>query len=403
MAEYSSVKEVDFPLEVVILLVAGLALLITGILLFPVSMGILPYYEDGLYGLFLVLFSLQTIALGKTPFGDTPRSNTIVAAGVFIAGIGVSTCFIPGLLGQVPRFLLFICFGLGGLSQLLQLFISKEKYQTWIKYGGIFNHLIIGCGAVYLLSILIGLQVLKPSLITTKMTAVIVFIYGAAVLYLAGVLKNIYQKYPEAEKISGRGVELSTDKVMILFMCIFMLLLGLLLIPVSLGLIPFAPNAQLGLLMTIFGVQMLALGNTPVGPFPRTWLMILLGFLFAALGIISIIIPGILVALLTILVGLQNIAGGIISLGKLLIPRLKTSAGSQQHTHPILGKLFKTQLAMGLLSILFGTSMLVSNLLPALVVGIVLTANGVVLSYLLHILIALDRLKAETVAEAVTG
>ena len=127
MAEYSSVKEVDFPLEVVILLVAGLALLITGILLFPVSMGILPYYEDGLYGLFLVLFSLQTIALGKTPFGDTPRSNTIVAAGVFIAGIGVSTCFIPGLLGQVPRFLLFICFGLGGFrSSCNCLFLKKN-------------------------------------------------------------------------------------------------------------------------------------------------------------------------------------------------------------------------------------------------------------------------------------
>ena len=125
--------------------------------------------------------------------------------------------------------------------------------------------------------------------------------------------------------------------------------------------------------------------------------------MFAALWIISIIVPCILVAKLTILVSLQNIAGGIISLGKLLIPRLKTSAGSQQHAHPILGKLFKTQLAMGFLSILFGTSMLVSNLLPGLVVGIVLAANGAVLSYLLHILIALDGLKAETVAEAATG
>jgi hypothetical protein len=36
------VKEADLPLEVVILMIGGMALLITGILLFPVSDGALP-------------------------------------------------------------------------------------------------------------------------------------------------------------------------------------------------------------------------------------------------------------------------------------------------------------------------------------------------------------------------
>ncbi|HNR65420.1 MAG TPA: hypothetical protein PKJ95_03885, partial [Atribacterota bacterium] len=373
--EDTLLKEVHFPLEVVILLIAGLALLITGILLFPVSMGILPYYENGLYGLFLVLFALQTIGLGKTPFGDAPRSNVVVAFGIFIAGIGVITCFIPGILGPIPAILLFICFSLGGLSLLLQLFLDKEKYKNWIKYGGIFNHLIAGCGSVYILSILIGLLVIKPSLITTKMVAVLVFIYGIAVIYLASILKSIYHKYPEAETSSKGSAGLSTDKVLILLLSVLMLILGLLLIPVCLGRIPFAPNAQLGLLMTIFAIQMMALGNTPVGPFPRNWLMFLLGLLFASLGIVSIIIPGILVGRLTILVGLLNISGGIVSLWKTLTPHFQKREKTQEPSHPILTKLFITQLTLGLLSVLFGTSMLVSNLLPGIIVGIILTAN----------------------------
>ena len=84
-----------------------------------------------------------------------------------------------------------------------------------------------------------------------------------------------------------------------------MLLLGILLIPVNLSQLPFSGSAQLGLLMVIFAIQMLASGSTPIGLFPRNWLMIIFGLLFAALGIISSIIPGILVKPLTILIGVS--------------------------------------------------------------------------------------------------
>ena len=57
-------KEARLPLETVLLLVAGMALLITGALLFPIAAGSLSYYENGLYGLILVIFALQ-IALGE--------------------------------------------------------------------------------------------------------------------------------------------------------------------------------------------------------------------------------------------------------------------------------------------------------------------------------------------------
>ena len=392
MAKNQIFNKADLPLEVAILLIAGLMMLITGILLFPVSTGALPYYENGLYGLLLFIFALQIVTLGKTPFGDMSRSKPLIVIGVIIAAIGIVTCFIPDLLSQIPRILLFICFAPGGFLLLLQMFLSQEKLRTWVKYGGIFKHLIVGCGVVYVLSILIGLLILVQSMLTTAMTAVVGLIFGVAIIYLALVLRKIYLTYPEAENTNPGTVELSTDKMMLLITGVFMLLLGILLIPVNLSQLPFSGNAQLGLLMVIFAIQMLASGSTPIGLFPRNWLMIIFGLLFAALGIISSIIPGILVKPLTILIGVLNIIGGCITLVKTLLPRLKKPPKSGGQVPPILHKLFATQLILGFLSILFGSSMLVSHLLPGLIVGVVLFANGCVLMYLMSILLTLDKM-----------
>jgi len=385
-------KEADLPLEVVLLLIVGLMMLITGILLFPVATGALPYYENGLYGLLLFIFALQTITLGKTPFGDMSRSRPLIVIGMVIAAVGIVTCFVPDIFSQIPRIILFICFAPGGFLLLLRMIFSREKLRAWMQYGGIFHHLIFGCGAVYVLSILIGLLILVHSLLSTTMTAVVGLIDGVAIIYLAWVLRKIYRAYPEAENTNPGNVNLPVDKMMLLVTGIFMLLLGALLIPVNLGQLPFSGSAQLGLLMVIFAIQMLASGSTPIGPFPRNWLMIGFGLLFAALGIISSIIPGVMVKPLTIVIGLLNILGGIISLVKIVLPRLKKTGQPGGQVPPILQKLFITQLIMGLLSIMFGTSMLVSHLLPGLVVGVVLFANGCVLLYLMSILLTLDEM-----------
>jgi hypothetical protein len=386
-------EETDLPFEVVILLIVGMTMLITGVLLFPVSSGALLYYENGLYGLLLVMFALQIITMGKTPFGDMRRSKLLLAVGVAVAAVGIITCFIPGIFTQLPRMLLFVCFGPGGLLLFLHMCFDKKKLRTWLKYRGIFRHLIAGCSLVYVLSMLIALLLWKQNLLATPMIAVVVLIYGAAIVYLAGVLWKIYRAYPEAAKIDAGDYKLSIDQAMILLMGIFMLLLGVLLIPVNLGRLPFSGSAQLGLLMVIFALQMLASGNTPIGPFPRSWLMILFGFLFAALGIISCIVPEILVSLLTVLVGVLNILGGVLGLQKIFTPFLKKEAGPRNPTPPLLARLFSAQMTLNLLTILFGTSMLISHLIPGLILGVVLAANGGVLLYLLYLLVFIDKMK----------
>lgn len=383
--------QAQLPLETAILLIAGLMATLTGIFLFPVGTGALPYYENGLYGLFLFIFALQMLTLGKTPFGDVSRSIPVIVIGIGIAITGIVTCFIPDLLSHIPRLLLFICFAPGGALLLLQMIFSKDKLRNWLRLGSLFRHLIFSCAAVYLLSILIGWLVLMSPKIDVAITAVFVLTFGIAILYLAVVLRKVYLTYPEAEtKDPGTGI-LSTDKMLLLVIGLFMVVLGALLIPVSLGQLPFAGSAQLGLLMVIFSIQMLALGSTPIGAFPRSRAMILVGFVFAGLGIISAVIPGILVGPLTLLIGLLNLFGGVISLGKMVFSKSQTPAGSPQTVLSVLRRLFITQLALALLSIMFGTSMLIPSLLPGLFVGVILFANGCLLLYLIYILISLDK------------
>lgn len=391
MARLRMLEEADLPVETVILLIAGMTLLASGLLFFPVSAGTLPFYEDGLHGLMLVMFAMQTITMGKTPFGDMRRSKPLTASGVVIAGIGIVACFIPGIFGRLPGALLFLCFGPGGLMLLLRMVVPRDRFRSWVRYGGIFHHLVAGCAAVYVLSMLIALLLLKQGMLMTPAAAAVFMLDGAATIYLAVVLRIVYGRYPEAESHRREPSGLSADQAMILLMGVFMLLLGVLLVPVSLGLLPFMGSAQLGLLMVIFAVQMLASGSTPIGPFPRSWPVIAFGLVFAALGIISCIIPGILVSLLTVLVGVLNIAGGVIALAKIFITRLKKTEASP--VSPLIAKLFSAQMIMNLLTVMFGASMLVPNRIPGLIIGVILAANGCVLLYLLHILAALDRIR----------
>ncbi len=381
----------DLPLEVVILLTGSIALLITGILLFPVHYGALPYYENGLYGLFLVIFGLQMVMLGKTPFGDLPRTKLSLVIAVIVASCGIVACFIPSF-NRLPRLLLFVCFGPGGLVLLIQMFLFKDRFRTWLRYRGIFWHLIAGCLGVYVLSMLIGLLILKHDLFPVPITAVVILIYGLAVLYLACVLWQIYKRYPEAAKPIGGDVGPSVDQIMLLFTGIFMLILGGALIPVNLGLLPFSVSAQIGLLIFIFAIQMLASGSTPIGTFPRSWFIIILGFILAGLGTISCIIPDILVTQLTTLVGVLNILGGIIGLTKIFTTNKRQSDMPNEHIK-LLYKLLLAQIILNLLAIMFGTSMLIKDLIPNLAIGIILTANGGVLLYLLHILVIIDRMR----------
>ena len=309
-------REKEISLQVVLLLLGGSTLVITGGVLFAVFAGGLPFYEKGLHGLLLFIVALQMVVLGETPFGTMKRSSGLIGAGALVAAGGIVTCFIPGILGELPRRLLFFCLAPGGFFLLLEMLFSPKKLRAWVQYGGIFRHLIAGCGAAYSLSVFVGLSLWRPAFLPLSATALGALLYGGALLYLAWILQRIYRAYPEARRNYEAEGSLTPDQTMILFTSLFMILLGVLLIPVSFGKLPFSGSAQLGLLMVIFAIQMLASGSTPLGPFPRSPLMVFLGLFFGGLGVISCVVPGMLTGFLTGLIGILNLLGGALTFGK---------------------------------------------------------------------------------------
>jgi hypothetical protein len=139
-------------------------------------------------------------------------------------------------------------------------------------------------------------------------------------------------------------------------------------------------------------LQMVAFGNTPSGRFQEPGLLSGLdSFLDHWHNFVHL--PWILVPTLTFIIALLNIGGGAIPFIKMLLSKQRDKGTDRGFVPQVIKRLFLTQMLLNILSVVFGTSMLVKNLIPGPVIGIVLTANGSVLLYLLTLLFKIDEMK----------
>jgi hypothetical protein len=128
----------------------------------------------------------------------------------------------------------------------------------------------------------------------------------------------------------------------------------------------------------------------PIGQYRRSWLLIMIGIVFAAMGIISCIVPGILTGVIQMLVGLLNIIGGVVLLTKRFLPILhgmRNPRAEPVPSTPIIIKLLTTQTMVNIVGITSGITMLVPSLVSGLVIAGILVINRLllfVLAYFLH-------------------
>jgi hypothetical protein len=388
-------EESDLSLEVVILLIYGVFMLLFGIVLIKIYSGEFPYTADSTYGLFLVLVSFQIITMGKTPFGDLRRSWFLILLGIATAVIGMISCFTPGLITEIVRVLVGIMLFFGGISLLVQLFHSKDKAKNWMKNRGILKHLTIACAVVYVLTIILGVITLIPGIITYP-EVVILIIYGISIFYLAYCIQKVARLYspPEIRNPAQEMGSLHSSKkpsnffqeaslpltsALMIMMGVLITLLGFLLLLVSQAILPFSPDGELGLLLVIMAIQLMALGQTPIGQYKRSWLLVIIGLIFAACGIFSCIVPGILTIEIYLLIGISNILGGIILLTKMYYPLIRDIRNPPEEVEKIpsiFKKLLITQTFLYLATIMFGVSMLILGLIPVIVIAGILVING---------------------------
>ena len=136
------------------------------------------------------------------------------------------------------------------------------------------------------------------------------------------------------------------------------------------------------MLLVVFAIQMMALGETPVGAYKRSWLMTIFGMTFATLGIVSCVVPGLLTGFLQILLGLLNIIGGVVLLIGRYYPVLQAMRNPPDHPvdqPPILKKMNITQTILNFVSIAFGISMLIPGIMPGLINAVIIVINGLLL------------------------
>jgi hypothetical protein len=143
--------------------------------------------------------------------------------------------------------------------------------------------------------------------------------------------------------------------------------------------LPFSPDGQFGLTLTIMAIQMMTLGDTPLGQYKRSGFMIIIGIVFAGLGIVSCIVPGMLTGMIQILLGLLNIIGGTVFFIRQFLAKLqeiRTPPEAPMVVPPIVRRLTRTQVVINSVGIAFGISMLLPDLVPGLVAAGILVIYG---------------------------
>jgi uncharacterized membrane protein HdeD (DUF308 family) len=396
-------EESDLSLEVVILLLLGMFTLIFAILLTKIHTGAFHYTPDSTYGLFLVIVSFQIVTMGKTPFGDLRRSWLLIIIGIITAILGMAACFIPGIISEIVRILVGILLLGGGISLISQLYISKDKAKSWLKNQGILQQLTIACTYVYIMMIVLGIITLLPYITTDYLTAVFLAMYSIGIFYLAWCLQKLVKLQVNEEKkdetpgidinVNGHFKLLKDASIPVSIATILMIgtlitFLGLILFPVTTGMLPFSSDGELGVLLVINAIQMMALGETPLGEFKRSWLMVIIGLIFASFGIFSCIVPGIFTGYIIILIAMLNIIGWSILIIKRFMPvvtAMKNPAVNEVKIPSIVKRLMISQTLLNTASIAFGVSMLIPGIIPGMVIAGILVVNGllffVVVSY----------------------
>lgn len=186
-----------------------------------------------------------------------------------------------------------------------------------------------------------------------------------------------------------REASLPLSFAIIILLGLLLVVLGILLFPVNLGLLPFSPDGQLGLLLVLNALQMMALGNTPLGQFKRSWIMVLIGIGFASMGIVSCIVPGILTFIIQYLLGLLNIGGGVIFLATGFLPTYRAIQNPPPEmisSVPVYKKMLTTQTVLNIVSIMFGITMLLPGLVSGFIISGIVIINGILLFMLVRIL-----------------
>ncbi len=342
--------ESDNSVETLLIQLVGLFMVLSGILLEINSFIGINFDNNTYYGLFFVVTAV-IVQIFHNPLGLKRRSYIIQISGIVLLVTGIISCLIPGVIPNcsiIVGLILCAC----GIIQFGQFFSSDSKINRKLIPG----ILIVVTGG---LSIILGIISLMdmPSLIL----GFTMIVYGISLVLLSWSNRLIHKK----------GSYLIDA---LLLLSIYLIMLSVLLIPAKLLHLPFSPGGELGLLLFIFAVQMITSGETPVGLYKRSKVMVIIGFIFAIIAIITCTVPDMIEGITRILIGIMLITGGIIGITERLIQIVQKTISSDR-------RILFVRTVVNFMAIIIGVNMLSNMLcvepLPWQISTIVLSILGI--------------------------
>ncbi|MGZ4905547.1 MAG: hypothetical protein ACXV5T_02215 [Halobacteriota archaeon] len=148
-------------------------------------------------------------------------------------------------------------------------------------------------------------------------------------------------------------VGLSTEVILLIVLGLFFFLLGLLLIWIYQGELPYSQDSTNGFFLVLVSLQIITMGKTPFGDVRQLWVVVIIGIGMAALGVLAIFIPGFLADFVRTLAGILLVIGGIAGLVRIFTSKdlaiaLEQVGGIVQHLTMALGILYIFGIVVGL-------------------------------------------------------
>ncbi|NLD57681.1 MAG: hypothetical protein GX651_06065, partial [Methanomicrobiales archaeon] len=174
--------------------------------------------------------------------------------------------------------------------------------------------------------------------------------------------------------------DFTLESVILLVLGIFMGLFGILLLSITTGALPYAPDSTYGLFLVIVALQVITMGKTPLGDVRRTWLVILIGIAAGIVGMLACFIPGLLSSVVRLFAGALLTLGGAALLVQLFLH--KDKAALWLRVPGVLRELTASCVLVYLLAFLLGVVTLVPALSSDTLTAVLLIADAAALFWL---------------------
>ena len=378
---------------VVLLPVIGLIMFVISAVLLMVTDNTVSLYEGGVFGLLLIIGGLYLQIAGRARIRSANLEIPVLLPGMIVTITGYCACFIPTILGRIPQFLVLVLLIFGVvilISFLIQIRESSQRrehhdYRSINLFTAICG---VTCTLAIMLALMIGMNIWWSPPLTTGFSVVVFLSLSMALLSLTIILQKVIQISFNSE-IKPDNPYLTPDTVVGIQYGFYMFILGCLLIPVNLGLLPYSLNAMNGTLVVLFGVQVLVSGKMTTFTFRRTRFFFVAGMALVAGGTCAIIIQDTMVLPLAYVISVFIILGGLYLL--YIIFRLNRNTEKPalkpkgKNLYLLLSLLFLA-IVTAVLMIVFGLSMVITNLIPGMILAYILICFGISQFFLLYVL-----------------